>query len=47
MKRFLPCAAAILLVAGCNLRTATYSDEQAIPLGEGQTDSLIQTLSVE
>ena len=47
MKRFLPCAAALLLVAGCNLRTTTYSDEQAIPLGEGQTDSLLQTISIE
>ena len=47
MKRFLPCAAALLLVAGCNLRTTTYSDEQAIPLGEGQTGSLSQTVSIE
>ena len=47
MKRFLPCAAALLLVAGCNLRTTTYSDEQAIPLGEGQTDSLLQSVSIE
>ena len=47
MKRFLPLAAALLLAAGCNLRTATYSDEQATPLGEGQTDSLLQSLSIE
>ena len=47
MKRFLPCAAALLLVTGCNLRTNTYSDEQATPLGEGQTDSLFQTVSIE
>ncbi|MBQ6177222.1 MAG: DUF3298 domain-containing protein [Bacteroidales bacterium] len=47
MKRFLPLAAALLLAAGCNLRTATYSDEQATPLGEGQTDSLLQSVSIE
>ena len=47
MKRFLPCAAALLLVTGCNLRTNTYSDEQATPLGEGQTDSLLQSVSIE
>ena len=47
MKRFLPFAAALLLAAGCNLRTATYSDEQATPLGEGQTDSLLQSVSIE
>ena len=47
MKNFLPCAAALLLVTGCNLRTNTYSDEQATPLGEGQTDSLFQTVSIE
>ena len=47
MKSFLPCAAALLLVTGCNLRTTTYSDEQATPLGEGQADSLYQTVSIE
>ena len=47
MKRFLPLAAALLLAAGCNLRTATYSDEQMTPLAEGQTDSLIQSISIE
>ena len=47
MKRFLPLAAALLLATGCNLRTATYSDEQATPLGEGQTDSLLQSVSIE
>ena len=47
MRNFLPYAAALLLVAGCNLRTVTYSDEQATPLGEGQADSLIQTISIE
>ena len=47
MKRFLPLAATLVLAAGCNLRTVTYSDEQATPLGEGQADSLIQTVSIE
>ena len=47
MKNFLPFAAVLLLAAGCNLRTTTYSDEQATPLGEGQTDSLFQTVSIE
>ena len=47
MKRFLSFAAILLLAAGCNLRTATYSDEQATPLGEGQTDSLLQSVSIE
>ena len=47
MKNFLPLAAALLLATGCSLRTATYSDEQATPLGEGQTDSLIQSVSIE
>ena len=47
MKRFLPLAAALLLAAGCNLRTNTYSDEQATPLGEGQKDSLLQSVSIE
>ena len=47
MKRFLSFAAILVLAAGCNLRTATYSDEQATPLGEGQTDSLLQSVSIE
>lgn len=47
MKRFLSFAATLVLAAGCNLRTATYSDEQATPLGEGQTDSLLQSVSIE
>ena len=47
MKRFLSFAAILILAAGCNLRTATYSDEQATPLGEGQTDSLLQSVSIE
>lgn len=47
MKRFLSFAAILIFAAGCNLRTATYSDEQATPLGEGQTDSLLQSVSIE
>ena len=37
----------LVLAAGCGLKTATYSDEQATPLGEGQTDSLLQSVSIE
>ena len=47
MKRTLPFAAMLVLAAGCGLKTATYSDEQATPLGEGQTDSLLQSISIE
>ena len=47
MKRFLSLAAILVLAAGCGLRTDTYSDEQATPLAEGQTDSLIQSVSIE
>ena len=47
MKRFLPFAAAVLLVAGCGLKTATYADDQAMPLLEGHTDSLILSISLE
>ena len=47
MKRLLPLAAAALLVAGCGLKTATYSDDQVMPLAEGQTDSLALSVSVE
>ena len=37
----------LVLAAGYGLKTATYSDEQATPLGEGQTDSLLQSISIE
>ena len=47
MKRFFSFAAILVLAAGCGLRTDTYSDEQATPLAEGQTDSLIQSVSIE
>ena len=47
MKKLLILAATALVVASCGLRTVTYSDEQATPLAEGQTDSLIQSVSIE
>jgi len=47
MKRILSLAAAVLLVGGCGLKTVTYSDEQATPLGEGLADSLFQSVSIE
>ena len=47
MKHLIPLAAVLFLATGCCLKTATYSDEQATPLGEGQTDSLIQSVSIE
>ena len=47
MKNFFPLAAALLLATGCCLKTATYSDDQAMPLGEGQNDSLIMSVSIE
>ena len=43
MKRFLPRAAALLLAAGCNLRTATYSDEQMM-LGDVDGDGEVTVL---
>ena len=39
--------AAILLATGCCLKTDTYSDEQAMPLAEGQADSLLMSVSIE
>lgn len=47
MKKLIPLVAATLLVAGCGLKTATYTDDQAMPLEEGQTDSLVMSVSVE
>ena len=47
MKRLLPLAAALLLAAGCQLKTATYTDEQTMPLEEGRTDSLFLSVSLE
>lgn len=45
MKKLLLLASAVLVV-GC-FQTTTYSDEQAMPLLEGQTDSLILSVSIE
>ena len=50
MRRLLPIAAAALLLTGCQwfgLKTATYSDEQAIPLIEGRADSLTLSVSLD
>ena len=47
MKKLLTPLAILVLATGCQLKTTTYSDEQATPLGEGQTDSLIQSVSIE
>lgn len=47
MKNFITLAAALFLVSACGLKTETYSDEQAMPLAEGQTDSLIMSVSIE
>ena len=47
-KLFLAAAAALLLAAGCQpFRTATFSDEQAIPLKEGKTDSLTFSVTLD
>ena len=47
MKKLLAFAAVVLLMTGCQLKTTTYADDQAIPLEEGQTDSLIMSVSLE
>ena len=47
MKKLLILAAAALMAGSCGLKTVTYSEEQATPLGEGQADSLIQSVSIE
>ena len=49
MKRLIPLAAVLLLATGCQngFRTATYSDDQAIPLGEGSADSLILSIALD
>ena len=47
MRHLLPLVAAILLATGCCLKTDTYSDEQAMPLAEGQADSLLMSVSIE
>ena len=47
MKKLLPFLAILVLATGCQLKTTTYSDEQAMPLAEGQSDSLFMSVSVE
>ena len=47
MKKLLAIAAVLLLATACQMKTATYADDQAIPLEEGQTDSLILSVSLE
>ena len=47
MKRLIPFAALLLLVTGCRLTTVNYTDDQAIPLGEGRADSLILSVSLD
>jgi hypothetical protein len=47
MKKLLAFAAVVLLMTGCQMKTATYADDQAIPLEEGQADSLILSVSLE
>lgn len=47
MKRLLSFAALLALAAGCSLKTANYSDDQAIPLEEGRADSLILSVSID
>ena len=46
MKKLLPFLAILALAASC-LRTTTFSDEQAIPLAEGEADSLLLSVSIE
>ena len=48
-NRLIPLAAALLLVTGCQngFRTATYSDDQAMPLEEGSADSLILSVALD
>ncbi|MBR1706157.1 MAG: DUF3298 domain-containing protein [Bacteroidales bacterium] len=49
MKKYLSIAAAGLLALGCTggLKTATYTDDQAMPLAEGRADSLLLSISLE
>lgn len=47
MKRLLSLAAVLVLAAGCQLRTANYTDEQAIPLAEGRADTLSLFISLD
>lgn len=48
MKKLLILTAAAVLAAGCkSLKTNTFTDEQAMPLVEGQADSLALSVSLE
>ena len=47
MKKLLTLLAVLVLATGCRLKTTTYSDEQAMPLAEGQADSLLMSVSIE
>ncbi|MBO5562735.1 MAG: DUF3298 domain-containing protein [Bacteroidales bacterium] len=49
MKKLFPAALAILMATGCTggFKTALYTDDQAMPLVEGRTDSLLFSISVE
>ena len=47
MKKLLTLLAVLILATGCRLKTTTYSDEQAMPLAEGQADSLLMSVSIE
>jgi hypothetical protein len=47
MKKLLILAALAVLATGCQLKTSTYCDEQAMPLAEGQADSLLLSVSIE
>ena len=47
MKKLLPFLAILFLATGCQLKTSTYCDEQAMPLAEGQADSLIVSIALD
>ena len=47
MKKLISLAVLLLFAAGCKMKTAFYTDDQAIPLGEGLSDSLILSVSIE
>jgi hypothetical protein len=47
MKRLLPILALLVLATGCQLKTANFTDEQAIPLLEGRADSLLLSISLD
>lgn len=49
MKKLILFTAAVLLLAGCQgvLKTATFSDEQVMPLAEGRADSLTMSIILD